>query len=235
MAGGNTKSRGAALGEVAVWDLPTRAFHWCLVLLVAVAVASAEFDRMAIHMLAGEAILALLLFRLAWGLVGSQTARFRSFVKGPRAVLAYAAALRGGAKAKPDAVELGHNPMGALMVVALLLALLVQASTGLFTSDDVVTDGPLVPLVSSATVALFSTVHRMLANGIFLLVGMHVVAVLVYLVIKKENLIRPMVTGRKPVPAGAAVAAPKRAPTAVALAILAAAAGLVAVVVAQGG
>lgn len=228
MVAGNTTNRAAATRSVAVWDLPTRLFHWGLVVLVTVAVVSAKLDRMDTHMLAGEAVLALLLFRLVWGLIGSQTARFTDFVKGPRAVLDYAAGRHGR---RP---VLGHNPMGGLMVVVLLLALLTQAVSGLFTSDDILVDGPLVPLAASATVATLSSLHRLLSDGILILVGLHVLAVLVYLLVKKENLIRPMITGRKAIPADSPVAAPKRTPAAVALAILAAAAGLVAAVVQAG-
>ena len=231
MAGGNTTTRGAAVRDVPVWDLPTRAFHWGLVILVAVAIVTAKLDRMDAHMLAGQAILALLLFRLVWGLIGSQTARFSDFVKGPRAVLGYAAGLRRPDKGRP---VLGHNPMGGLMVLVLLAVLMAQAISGLFTSDDILVDGPLVPLAASATVKALSTLHRLVADGILVLIGVHVAAVLVYLVVKKENLIRPMITGRKPVPAGADVAAPKRTPTAVAVAVLAAAAGVVAAVVQAG-
>lgn len=235
MAGGNTTTQGAAERDVAVWDLPTRLFHWGLVLLVAVAVVTAKLDRMEFHMRAGEAILALLLFRLVWGLIGSQTARFSDFVKGPRAVLAYAAGLvRPGKPGPVPHPVLGHNPMGGLMVLLLLAALTTQAVSGLFTSDDILVDGPLVPIAASATVKAFSTVHRLLSDGILILIGVHVLAVLAYLLVKKENLIRPMITGRKPVPADAKVEAPKRAPAAVALAVLAAAAGVVVAVVQAG-
>lgn len=232
MVVGNTTNRTTARRDVAVWDLPTRLFHWGLVLLVAVAIVSAKTDRMTIHMLAGEAILALLLFRLVWGLIGSQTARFSDFVKGPRAVLAYAAGmLRGGEAEKP---VLGHNPMGGLMVLALLGALTLQAVSGLFTSDDILVDGPLVAQASGGVVAGFSTFHRILADGILILIGVHVLAVLAYLLVKRDNLIRPMVTGRKAIPADVPVESPKRRPSALALAVLAAAAGLVAAVVQAG-
>lgn len=235
MAGGNTTNRGGSVRDVAVWDLPTRLFHWGLVLLVTVAIVSAKLDRMAVHMLAGETILALLLFRLAWGVVGSQTARFSDFVKGPRAVLDYVVGLvRTG---KPDPAShavLGHSPMGGLMVLLLLAALTTQAVSGLFTSDDILVDGPLVPIAASATVKAYSTVHRLLSDAILILIGVHVLAVLAYLLVKKENLIRPMVTGRKAIPAGVAVESPKRTPAAVALAVLAAAAGVVVAVVQAG-
>ncbi len=228
MADGNTTIQGRAVGEVVVWDLPIRAFHWCLVVLVTVAVVTAKLGRMEIHMLAGEAILVLLLFRLVWGVIGSQTARFSQFVRGPRAVFAYAADLLRGRTGAP---VLGHNPIGALMVLALLAALAVQAASGLFTSDDILVDGPLVPLAASSTVKTLSTLHRTLADGILVLVGVHVLAVFAYLLVKKENLVRPMITGRKAVPAADLRAAPKRTPAAVALAVLAAAAGLVALAV----
>ncbi|MBP2301634.1 cytochrome b [Azospirillum picis] len=166
----------------------------------------------------------LVLFRLVWGVVGSQTARFADFVRGPRTVLDY---LRRSSVGGEAAFTLGHNPLGAMMVVVLLLVLLVQAGSGLFTSDDILVDGPLVPLVSGAVVSTLSTLHRTLANGIFVLVGLHVAAVFFYLLVKRDNLIRPMVTGRKRVPSRFAAPEPRRAPAMLALAILAASAGLV--------
>lgn len=224
MASGHTATREKHTREVAVWDLPTRLFHWSLAVLVAVAVLSAKLDFLSLHMFVGETILALVLFRLVWGVVGSQTARFTDFVKGPRAILGYLAqSRRGGAP-----VSLGHNPLGGLMVVALLLVLLVQAGSGLFTSDDILVDGPLVPLVSGGTVALLGTLHRLLSDGILILVGLHIVAVLAYLLVRKDNLIRPMITGRKRVEAP--VAEPHRVSAALALAILAAMGGLIALV-----
>ncbi len=226
MASGHTATREKHAGEVAVWDLPTRLFHWSLAVLVAVAVLSAKLDAMSLHMLVGETILALVLFRLIWGLIGSQTARFSDFVRGPRAVLGYLAASRRGGT---PPVTLGHNPLGGLMVVALLLVLVVQAGSGLFTSDDILVDGPLVPLASGAAVAALSTLHRLLSDGILILIALHVAAVLVYLLVRKDNLIRPMITGRKRVETP--VAAPRRASPALALAILVAMGGLVACVV----
>ncbi|ALG70415.1 cytochrome B [Azospirillum thiophilum] len=236
MASGHTATREKHGREVRVWDLPTRLFHWTLVVTVAVAILSAELGVLSLHMLAGETVLVLVLFRLVWGVVGSQTARFVQFVKGPRAVLDYLRKARVGGEA---AFSLGHNPLGGLMVVVLLLVLLVQATSGLFASDDVVNDGPLVPLASGATVAALSSLHRLLANGIFVLVGLHVLAVVFYLLVKKDNLIRPMVTGRKTLPrrvaAGNHWVEPRRAPLALALAVLAASAGLVLLVLRAAG
>lgn len=225
MSSGHTATREKGRHEVRVWDLPTRLFHWSLVGTVAVAVLSAKLGVLAVHMLAGETILALVLFRLVWGMVGSQTARFSDFVKGPAAVLGYVKGARAGREA---AVSLGHNPLGALMVVGLLLALMVQAGSGLFTSDDILVDGPLVPLASGAAVSALSSLHRLLANGIYALVALHVAAVGFYLLVRKDNLIRPMITGRKAVVGP--VTEPRWAPPALALAILAATAGLLLVV-----
>jgi len=232
MASGHTATREQRTREVPVWDLPTRLFHWSLVVLVAVAVISAKMGVLWVHMLAGEAVLSLVLFRLVWGVVGSQTARFTDFVKGPRAILAYLGRKGAGDAAVDNTTmagaTLGHNPLGALMVVALLLVLAVQAGSGLFTSDDILVDGPLVPLVSSTVVGTLSSLHRLLSDGILILIGLHVLAVFAYLLVKKDNLIRPMVTGRKTVESP--VPAPRRASPALALAILAASAGLVAFV-----
>jgi cytochrome b len=230
MASGHTATREQRARDVRVWDLPTRLFHWTLALLVAIAVVTAKMDVLSVHMFVGETILALVLFRLVWGIVGSQTARFSDFIKGPRAILAYIAQSKTPGAAP---VTLGHNPLGGLMVVVLLLVLGAQAGSGLFTSDDIVVDGPLVPLAAGATVAVLSTLHRLLSDGILILVGLHVAAVLVYLLVKKDNLIRPMITGRKRVAHSASD--PRRVSPMLALAILLAAVGLVSLVVRAAG
>jgi cytochrome b len=230
MASGHTATREQRARDVRVWDLPTRLFHWTLALLVAVAVVSAKMDALSVHMFVGETILALVLFRLVWGIVGSQTARFSDFIKGPRAILAHIAQ-----STTPGAapVTLGHNPLGGLMVVVLLLALGAQAGSGLFTSDDITVDGPLVPLAAGATVKALSALHRLLSDGILILVGLHVAAVLAYLLVKKDNLIRPMITGRKRVAHPASD--PRRVSPLLALAILLAAVGLVSLVARAAG
>jgi cytochrome b len=186
--------------SVRVWDLPVRLFHWLLVISVATSWATAELGWMRVHFLSGYTILTLLLFRLGWGIVGSYPARFATFVKGPRAALDHLRELR----LPPDRAPpvLGHNPLGGWMVVTLLLVLLTQAGSGLFTSDDIMVDGPLVDLVSGATVKTLSTVHRLLFKLIFALAAIHVAVIAAYLLIRGENLVRPMITGRKPVPVG---------------------------------
>lgn len=184
--------------RVPVWDLPTRLFHWLLVAAVVTSWASAEAGNFKLHFLSGYTILGLVAFRLLWGLVGFPTARFSQFVKGPRAVAAYLRYRLG----RDHTVEppLGHNPLGGWMVVALLVLLVTQGSAGLFTSDDILVDGPLVAYASAKTVALLSTVHRLTFTLIAALVATHVTAVVAYLVVWRENLVRPMLTGWKPAP-----------------------------------
>ncbi len=180
---------------VNVWDLPTRLFHWILVLLVVTSFVTANIggNAMQYHVWSGETILALLLFRLIWGFIGSGTVRFTLFVRGPAAAWRYARSLLG-----PDAERhLGHNPLGGWSIVAMLLALGFQAVSGLFATDDIATQGPLYPLVSDATAARVTDLHQFNAGVIITLVCLHIVAILFYLLVKKENLVKPMITGHK--------------------------------------
>lgn len=178
-----------------VWDLPLRLFHWALVLLVISQVATAWIGGNALeyHALGGYAILALVLFRLLWGFFGGTHARFRNFVRGPAAVLAYAKALLSGTGTE----QRGHNPLGAWSVLAMLVSLLVQACTGLFANDDVMMEGPLVKHVSGRFSEIATAVHDVNAVILLALITLHVLAVLFYLLGKKQNLILPMITGRK--------------------------------------
>ncbi|WP_127478133.1 cytochrome b/b6 domain-containing protein [Sulfurivermis fontis] len=188
--------------DIPVWDLPTRLFHWLLVLLVAGAWFSYKFGdvNMTWHKWNGYAVLTLLLFRLAWGIVGSSTARFGDFVKGPFTVLRY---LRDGARAP----SLGHNPAGGWSVLAMLTVLGVQAGAGLFTSDDILVSGPLNFLVSSASADVLSSIHRLGYYVLLGLVALHLAALVFHRLAHGENLVRAMITGRKHpdhVPPGAA-------------------------------
>ncbi len=215
--------------SVAVWDVPVRLVHWALVALVAYLYVSAEWQDganalhgavasvgqavglispdafiigpMQGHVLAGQAVVALVIFRVLWGLMGSRTARFTDFLAGPRKVMAYIASVRGG-KEHAETETLGHNPAGGWSVMALLLLLAVQAGTGLFANDDIFTEGPLASLVSKGTSDSLTGLHHLIFNGLLAIIILHVGAVFFYLLVKRENLIRPMVTGRKTVPAG---------------------------------
>jgi cytochrome b len=181
---------------VAIWDLPTRLFHWLLVGLMAVSYVTVEIggNAMQLHAWSGFTILGLVLFRVAWGFAGSTPSRFKTFLVGPRRVKAYAQTLL-----RPDgAHHLTHNPLGGWSVAAMLAAVLVQAATGLFASDDIMTQGPLNRLVSSDTGRLLTDLHELNANLIVALAAAHVAAVLFHLVYKRDNLISPMITGEKP-------------------------------------
>ena len=189
------EKRDDAERPVKVWDVPTRLFHWLLVILVITSVTTAKFggNWMTTHMISGYLVLTLLIFRLVWGVVGGHHARFAAFVRGPKTVWQYAARL-----IRMDAPQyLGHNPLGAWSVVAMLAALLLQASTGLFASDDIFTEGPLYSLVSSATSRALTRIHNINAAVIGGLVVVHIAAVLFHFFVKGENLIKPMVTGHK--------------------------------------
>lgn len=178
-----------------VWDLPTRLFHWTLVALIALQYATGEFHflDMRWHFWFGYATLALIAFRILWGFFGSQTSRFSDFLRGPRAVLRY---LRESMSANPPA-RVGHNPLGGWSVLALLASVAVQALSGLFASDEIDTDGPLVAHVSDATVKLMTRVHHWNENILLILVCLHIATVLLYLIVKRDNLIAPMISGVK--------------------------------------
>jgi cytochrome b len=181
--------------QTRVWDLPTRLFHWTLAVLVVLLYATGEYGLldMTWHFWLGYAVLALLIFRVLWGIFGSQTSRFDDFVRGPFDVAAYARSMFSTNK-QPS---IGHNPLGGWSVLALLLCVLVQAVTGLFATDEIDTDGPLVARVSTHTVKLMTRVHHWNENVLLALVGLHIGAVLLYLLLKDENLIAPMISGRK--------------------------------------
>ncbi|WP_374569638.1 cytochrome b/b6 domain-containing protein [Phenylobacterium sp.] len=175
-----------------LWDLPTRVTHWSLVGLVAFSWWSAETGHMDWHRWSGYTVLGLLVFRLFWGFAGSSTARFASFVKGPGAVLAYARTL--GRREPSESA--GHNPLGALSVIALIAALIAQVVFGLFAVDvDGLESGPLSTFVDFDTGRVFAELHETSFNILVVLIGLHLAAIAYYLVYKRENLVRPMVTG----------------------------------------
>jgi cytochrome b len=179
---------------VRIWDLPTRLFHWSLALLVVFSVTTAKIggNWMDWHLRSGYAVLTLIVFRLLWGFAGSRYALFAGFVRGPRAVLDY---LRVSEERRKR--HAGHNPLGAWSVLALLIALLVQASTGLFATDEIATEGPLSKLVSAATAGSMTRIHLVNVKVIYALVALHLTAVGFYYFVRRENLVGPMITGVK--------------------------------------
>jgi len=182
-----------AVERIRVWDLPTRIFHWALVVLVVFSFATGKIggDWMKWHLRSGYTILTLVLFRIAWGVLGSETARFAHFVRGARAVVAYSRATF--ARLRPAVV--GHNPAGGWMVVLMLAALAVQAATGLFSDDEIATQGPLAVKVSNALVSRMSAIHHYNRWAIVALVVLHVAAIAMYRFVWRVKLVPPMIHG----------------------------------------
>jgi len=223
----NISARYQSTRSVTVWDAPTRLFHWALVLLVLTSWVSVKRNWMELHFLSGYSIAALLLFRLGWGLIGSDTARFANFLHGPSAVLRHLAQLR---SREPDR-EVGHNAAGGWMVLLMLLLLVVQVATGLSANDDVMLEGPFAKYVGKAVSDRLSVIHGFNFNLIEAAILLHLAAILTYAVLKRHNLVRPMITGRKWLPANFTpppLAHPLRAVAllAVAVAVVAAAVNL---------
>ncbi len=183
--------RGA--GEVVlVWDLPLRLFHWSLASAVIVSIASAKVGEMFVHEKSGLTILGLVVFRLIWGFYGSSTALFSHFIKGPLSVMESVMAL----VHKQSDTRSGHSALGGWAVLALLAITLYMPLTGVFSSDDILYDGPLAYILPD----LSRTLTRFHHNGqfiVFALIALHLSAMLVYFVRLKKNLVPAMVTGRR--------------------------------------
>ncbi|MDR1996428.1 cytochrome b/b6 domain-containing protein [Azonexus sp.] len=181
--------------HIRLWDLPTRLFHWLLVLAVIGAVVSGQLGGNLIvwHGRLGLFIIGLLVFRIVWGLIGSTYARFAHFFPTPARLRAYL----GGEWRQP-----GHNPLGALSVFALLTVVGFQAVSGLFSNDDIAFVGPLFDLVDKSLSNRLTGLHHLMANLLYVLVGLHVAAIVFYVRVKKNNMLRPMLTGSKEVEHG---------------------------------
>lgn len=189
----NTLNSPGAAAKAPIWDLPTRLFHWLLAVLIAFSWWSAEYHYDDLHIWSGLAVFTLLIFRLLWGFVGSSTARFASFVRGPKAVLGYVQGSWRG---------IGHSPLGALSVIALLAIVAVQVGLGLVASDeDGVMQGPLSRLVSIDTGDWAREWHETLFNVLLALIALHVTAILFYR-LRGKSLVKPMITGRGEVQPG---------------------------------
>lgn len=176
--------------RIRVWDLPTRLFHWLLVVAVVAAVVTGQLggNLMDWHGRIGVGIVGLLAFRIVWGVVGSTYARFRQFLPTPARIKAY---LRGEWQGE------GHNPLGALSVFGLLGLLTAQVLTGLVANDDITFTGPLFDLVSKGTSNRLTGIHHLLSNAVIALAALHVAAIAFYARVRKQDLVRPMVTGWK--------------------------------------
>jgi cytochrome b len=206
-----------ATTRVRIWDPWIRVTHWGIAVLLVLSVASGlrgDFDT---HFRVGYALLALVLFRIAWGVVGSDTARFARFLKGPRAALHHLAEFRTRA---PETTP-GHNAAGGWAVVLLLLLLLAQAGTGLMASDAIFTFGPLARVVPPDVSDVATSVHIRVWIVLLAVVALHVAAVFAYAILRRTDLIGAMITGRKRLPAG--TAAPRMGSAVLAIMLMAAA------------
>ena len=181
--------------RIKVWDLPTRIFHWLLVVCIAGALVTGQIGGNAIdwHARIGVALIGLIVFRLIWGIVGSTHSRFGSFLPTPKAVRAY---LRGEWRG------VGHNPLGALSVLALLALIAVQLASGVLANDDIAFNGPLFHLISKEWSDAITGLHRSNSTLLIALIALHLAAIAFYGHVKKDKLIKPMITGWKEVPAG---------------------------------
>lgn len=181
-----------ASGRAKVWDLPVRLIHWSFAVLLPGLWWTGEDGDLSTHTLIGYVLLALVLFRLVWGVIGTSTARFATFVRGPVAIARY---LRG----ERERSGIGHNPLGALSVIALLLLLSVQIGFGLFAQDiDGIESGPLTYLVDYDTADWAREMHHLVFNLLLGMIVLHLAAILYYRLVKREDLVTPMITGEKP-------------------------------------
>jgi cytochrome b len=215
----------SAAGRIRVWDLPTRIFHWALALLVVFSFTTGKIGGswMEWHLRSGFTILALLVFRIAWGIVGSDTARFARFLRGPRVAIHYARATLGGR----HPFTAGHNPLGGWMVILMLAALVLQAATGLFADDEIATQGPLAAKVSNALVSRMTTIHKYNEWLIAAAVALHVIAVATYQWGLKVDLLGPMLHGWMRAPEGLRPTETRRTPAILALVLVGAAGAFV--------
>jgi cytochrome b len=191
-----------ALEPRRVWDLPTRTFHWMLVALFGFSWWSAETGQMDWHQKSGLILCWLVLFRIMWGLIGGSTARFTQFLKGPKAVITYL-------RSSEPWQGLGHNPIGGWSSLILILLIALQISTGLFSVDvDGIESGPLSYFVDFDQGRVAAEVHHLSFNFLLLLASVHIIAILTYQFLKKQNLIKPMILGSDGGAGEALIAAP---------------------------
>ena len=194
---------GTAPRIVLVWDIPIRVFHWLIVALVAAAYATWRLNWMVWHGWIGEALLALVLFRLLWGFFGGETARFSGFLASPGKAFQH---LKRAFRREPDR-QVGHNPAGGWMVLLLLALLLAETLTGLYVANDMADEGPLTEIVPAWAANAIASAHAILWDALLAAIVLHVLAIAGFAAIKGQNLLRPMITGTKVLPAS--VAAPR--------------------------
>lgn len=206
-SGSGAESSSRADERRLVWDLPLRAFHWLFAasILASWGTAKLGFTWMPWHIRLGKWMMGLLVFRIVWGFIGPRHARFTSFLKGPSAVARYAKGLAGRGE---GLASVGHNPLGGLMVIIMLLLAAFQVATGLFATDDIAYTGPFNSAVSGGTASLLTHLHQINFNLIWAAIALHIGAITYYAFVKRQNLVPAMLHGWKPaeaVPAGEAI------------------------------
>ncbi len=194
-----------------VWDLPTRIFHWVFVVSIAGAYISGERGALGVHEVFSLLALGLIIFRLIWGVVGYETARFSHFLTSPTAMFAYVR----GIIARNPAPHAGHNPLGGLAVVALLSVMGAMAVTGLWTGDDILYEAPMPILgIAPELAAPMGSWHQDIHKLVIPLIALHVLAILAHRLWLGEKLVSRMVSG------GTAPQKPTRRQTLLGLALL---------------
>lgn len=173
-----------------LWDIPTRIFHWAIVICLPLSWWSAENENYELHKWLGYTVIVLVLSRVVWGFFGSRHSRFADFLVGPRRIIGY---LKGR-----EAAGAGHNPLGGWSVLVLLCLLLLQAISGLFNSDDVFFSGPLYYAANSEWRDIMGLVHELAFDALLVFVGLHVIAVLYHQYGRKERLLQAMMRGSAP-------------------------------------
>lgn len=207
-----------------VWDAPIRLFHWAVVVLVVVSFITAQLGWMRVHLVSGYVMLTALLFRLVWGFAGSETARFRAFLVSPVEGVRHLSTI---GRREPD-TEIGHNAAGGWMVLLMLLLLYLQVATGLGANDDHGTEGPLAKYLGKQLSNRVSEVHSFNFWLIVTAIAVHLLAIAAYAWFKGQNLLRPMITGKKRLPG--AMRAPRMAPPLRALTVFLGAAAITALI-----
>lgn len=191
----NTDSPTTLTPKVKIWDLPVRIFHWSLLLLFITAYITNALgtNYFKYHLWSGYAMIVLVSFRILWGFVGTYHARFSNFIHNPITTIKYAASV----VKRKDTHYLGHNPLGAVMVVFLLSALFIQAATGLFSNDEIFNLGPLYGYINNELSLTFTSIHRKLFYWILAAVILHIIAVYLHVILKRDNIVKAMITGNK--------------------------------------
>lgn len=212
------------MGEVRikVWDGWVRLWHWSIVVLIPVSYLTARARQWDWHMWSGYALLTLVSFRILWGVVGSEPARFARFLRSPAAAIRHLARMR--RDPGPDR-ELTHNPAGGWTVVVMMALLLAQAVSGLFAYDQIFTYGPLARAVSEETRDLMTSIHIRVINVLLAVIALHILAVIWYRLVAGHDLVQAMMIGTKPMPEG--TPAPRMAPPLLGALLLAACAAVV--------